>query len=268
MVFDIRGRRRYAIKVVYAILAVLMGISLFLVVGPINIGELVGNSRSGNAAGQFESEAEKLEAKLRKDPENTNLLVVLMRTRVSAANSLYKLNTEGEQEEVEREITPEALQQLELASEAWSKYLKASDEPAAGPAQFMAPQLITLATYAKSVPESNANVEAATEAQQIVAEQRPNLNTLSTLAFYSAVNGEYAHARKLADQAKKYANNKFERENLDNEVERYEKIGKSYQGYVKNAEKLAAKGRGPAPLESPLGGLGSGGQLGAPGLTE
>ena len=39
MVFDIRGRRRHVVKVVYAILAVLMGASLFLVVGPVNIGE-------------------------------------------------------------------------------------------------------------------------------------------------------------------------------------------------------------------------------------
>ena len=33
MVFDIRGRRKHVVKVVYAVLAVLMGASLFLVVG-------------------------------------------------------------------------------------------------------------------------------------------------------------------------------------------------------------------------------------------
>ena len=39
------------VKVVYAILAVLMGLSLFLVVGPVNIGELFGGGGgSGNAA--------------------------------------------------------------------------------------------------------------------------------------------------------------------------------------------------------------------------
>ena len=44
MVFDTRGRRKHVVRVVYAILAVLMGASLFLVVGPINIGSLLGNS--------------------------------------------------------------------------------------------------------------------------------------------------------------------------------------------------------------------------------
>ena len=40
MVFDIRGRRRHVVKVVYAILAVLMGLSLFLVTGAVNIGSI------------------------------------------------------------------------------------------------------------------------------------------------------------------------------------------------------------------------------------
>jgi len=35
MLFDIRGRRKNVVKVVYAILAVMMGASLFLVVGPV-----------------------------------------------------------------------------------------------------------------------------------------------------------------------------------------------------------------------------------------
>ena len=37
MVFDIRGRRRHVVKFVYAILAILMAGSLFLVTGAINI---------------------------------------------------------------------------------------------------------------------------------------------------------------------------------------------------------------------------------------
>ncbi len=39
MLFDIRGRRKHVVRVVYAILALLMGASLFLVVGPFNIGQ-------------------------------------------------------------------------------------------------------------------------------------------------------------------------------------------------------------------------------------
>ena len=47
MLFDIRGRRKHVLRVVYAILALLMGGSLFLVVGPFNLAELIGGVQSG-----------------------------------------------------------------------------------------------------------------------------------------------------------------------------------------------------------------------------
>ena len=68
MVFDIRGRRKYAVKVVYAILAVLMAASLFLVVGPLNIGEIF-NSGGGSSevAKPALEQAERIERKLRRE---------------------------------------------------------------------------------------------------------------------------------------------------------------------------------------------------------
>jgi hypothetical protein len=69
MLFDIRGRRKHVIRVVYAILALLMGTSLFLVVGPVNIGQLLGNSTTtSNSTGIFDEEAERIEERLRGRP--------------------------------------------------------------------------------------------------------------------------------------------------------------------------------------------------------
>ena len=68
MVFDIRGRRRHVVKFVYAVLALLMGASLFLVVGPVNINSLLGGSSTSNGAGALEEQAESIERKLKKDP--------------------------------------------------------------------------------------------------------------------------------------------------------------------------------------------------------
>ena len=48
MLFDIRGRRKHVVRVVYAILALLMGASLFLVVGPVNLGSLLSNTNETN----------------------------------------------------------------------------------------------------------------------------------------------------------------------------------------------------------------------------
>lgn len=261
MVFDIRGRRKIAVKVVYAVLAVLMGLSLFLVVGPLNIGEIFGNGGGGSAAGQFEESAEKIELKLKKEPENTDLLVGLTRARVNAANSLYNIGPEEE-----REITPEALQQLQLASDSWTRYLESTDEPAAGVAQLMAPNLIVAAQYARTVPEAKANVEAAAEAEKIVAEQQPSLNSFTTLAFYEMILSHKAKAEELSKKAAKYTNTKFERENIENEIKRYEETGEKFHKLVKESEEAEANAGKQALEGSPGSVLGEGGGLGSPSL--
>jgi hypothetical protein len=257
MVFDIRGRRRNVVKVVYAILAVLMGLSLFLVVGGLNLGELF-NSGGGasEVTKQFEEQQARIERELRKDPENPDLLVSLTRAQVNAGNSLeeVKVTSAGE----ERVVTAESLNQMQQASDSWSKYLKATKEPNLGLAQLMSLTLVKLAEFAKSPPESKENLEAAAAAQKLIADERPNLNSLTTLAFYEAILGNTKQAKQLAGEATKYGNTKFEKENIDNELKRYEEIGVKYQKFLKESEALAkAKGQnGKQALEgNPLGGF-------------
>ena len=60
MLFDIRGKRKHVVRVVYAILALLMGASLFLVVGPVNLGSLLGSSTGTTETTKiFEERAQK-----------------------------------------------------------------------------------------------------------------------------------------------------------------------------------------------------------------
>lgn len=244
MVFDIRGRRKNVVKVVYAILAVLMGLSLFLVVGGLNLSELFNSGGStSEASKQFEEQAARIERKLKKDPENPDLLVSLTRAQVNAGTSLeeVKVTSAGE----ERVITSEALAQLQRASESWSKYLQATKEPNLGLAQQMAVTLVTLAEFPKSAPESEENLEAATAAQKLIADKRPNLNSLTTLAFYESILGNTKQAKQLAHEAAKYGHSKFEKENIKTELKRYEEIGAKYQKYLKESEALAkAQGKG------------------------
>src|SRR6476620_10779705 len=88
MLFDIRGRRKHVIRVVYAILALLMGASLFLVVGPVNIGALIGNNTSTtNNAAVFDEEAERVEHRLRAHPEDPGILLSLTRARINAGRA-------------------------------------------------------------------------------------------------------------------------------------------------------------------------------------
>lgn len=262
MVFDIRGRRRVAVKVVYAVLAVLMGASLFLVVGPVNIGELFneGGSSSSEAAKQFEQQAHRLEGKLVKDPENPELLLALTRTHVTAGNSLVEVGAEGQ-----KQYSPEALQQLQKASQNWSEYLKAAKQPEAGAAQLMAPTFFTLAELSSGL-EIMDNLEAAVQAQEIVAKQRPTLNSLSTLAIYKTFTFDYGAAKKAGEEAKKLASTKFERENIDNQLEETKKRAEGFQSqlaaYKKQLKEQQKAGGGASleglenPFGSEAGGLG------------
>lgn len=260
MLFDLRsGRRRNVVRVVYATLAVLMGLSLFIVIGGFNIAELFQGTATVDAASEFEDDADRIEDKLRKDPENPQLLLTLTRTRVNAGNALYS----GEPGAEVREITPEALQQLRLSQDAWERYLEATDEPNPSGAVLMASTLLVLAENARSSTESTENVEAAADAAKIVADEKPSLNSLSTLAFYTALLAKKEQAEAIAAKAKKFAPEKLQRESIDNEVDRYLKLGedfkKSLAQQTKAEKQAGAQGGQVAPGENPLDGAGLGG---------
>ena len=88
MLFDIRGRRKNVIKVVYAILAVMMGASLFLVVGPVNIGELLNTATRSTASAEiFDEQVERDRRRLRQDPTNEDILISLTRARINAGRA-------------------------------------------------------------------------------------------------------------------------------------------------------------------------------------
>lgn len=266
MLFDLRGGRRGKIvKVVYAVLAVLMGLSLFLVIGGFNLAELFNsNSSSGEAAKTYEEQAERIEVKLRKEPGEPNLLRSLTRAQLNAGNAQVTVEPNGE-----RQVSTDAEQEYQKAYQSWSEYLKATKEPDSGLALLVAPMLLQLAELATSYPQADSRIEAASEAQQIVAKDRPSVNAWTTLAFYS-----YFTNPKLAEEARaealKLAPDKEQRGAIEKQLDEFKKNADRYRGEkAKNekAEKEAAKAGGtgeagggaPVPSgESPLGGLGGG----------
>jgi hypothetical protein len=255
MVFDIRGRRRHVVKVVYAILAILMAASLFLVTGAINVSSIFGGNSGGeSAASSFEKQAERIETKLAKTPGDEDLLANLTRTRINAANSMITegVESQGDVEEVK--------QQLAQASQDWSQYVDAASEPAPGLAIQVAPALFQLAEVSSSTEEALENVKAATEAEQILATARDDLNSWSTLSFYAL----FAQNPKLAEEAKekaiKLAGTKFERESFENRYEEVEKSAKEFgkQLKIEKASKAGNESAGKEALENPIQGLGGG----------
>lgn len=253
MVFDVRGKRRGVVKVVYAILALLMGLSLFLLGAGGSLSSIFGGGSSTSATKAFEEQAQRIERKLVKNPEDPNLLLNLTRTRVNAGNSAVVVSSAGQQQ------TLESQDQYNKASAAWSEYLKATDEPNAGLAQLMSNTLFTLAGISSSAAEAEANVKAAAEAQAIVAESRPSVGSLSTLSLYLLYTFDYAKAEKVKKEAIAQMNSKFERESFENQYEEIEKQAKEFQKQLAESEKAQKQGAeaNPESSQNPFGAGGS-----------
>jgi hypothetical protein len=266
MVFDIRGKRRHVVKVIYAILAVLMAASLFLVTGALNVGTLFGgNSGESNLAKEYEQRSERIETELQKKPGDEELLAQLTRNRTNAGQQQLATGPNGEVGQ-----TVESRTQYQKASAAWSEYLEATKEPSPVLAQQMAGVLFSLAQISRTYPEAAANISAAAEAQKIYSEQRPSLNSLSTLSLYEVFTGNYKAAEEANKAAEAKASSKFQREQIGNQFETAKKSAVSFQTKLKESEKAAkeaakngsTKGSSPESLESesPLGpALGGGG---------
>ncbi len=258
LVFDTRGKRKHVVRVVYAILALLMGGSLFLVTGGINLGSLLGNSSStSNASELFDEQAERIEARLVKDPNNEQLLLQLTRARINGGNSQIERVSETEVPTV----SLEAHKDFEAGSEAWSRYLKQAKEPSAPAAQLVAGTFFQLAESSTSVLEAEENVATAAKAQKIAAEQSPSLGSLSTLAIYQYFNGEFAGGDKTTKQAAAKSSSKAEAKNVEKQLAEFRKNSKKF---AKQKQELAKvqKEVGKEQLKNPLGLGGASGSLG------
>lgn len=250
MVFDTRGRRKHVVRVVYAVLALLMGASLFVAVGPINLASLIGNqSSSSNAAKVFEEQAERIEGRLAKDPTDAGQLLALTRARIGAGNAKLEPNPETGAPA----LTPEARIEFEIAETAWRRYLKqAGEEPSLSGAQLVAGTYFRLAEGGAGLPEVENDLALAAAAGKIVAEHRPNLGSLSSLAIYQFYNGEFAAGDESTKQAAAKATSKAEAKGIEKQLGEYRKNAKQYAKQKKQIQKVEGEA-GKEQLTSPFG---------------
>jgi len=259
MLFDTRGKRKHVIRVVYAILALLMGASLFLVVGPFNIANLIGGSNSTSSAAKvLHEQSERIEARLARNPGDEQLLLSLTRAQINAGNSQFERTSET----APPVVTPEARTDLEAAGETWQRYLKqAGGEPNASAAQIMATAYFSLAESSTSVAEAQEYVVKAAAAQNVAAEQSPSLGTLSSAAIYAYFAGNFSAGDRATKQAASKVNSKSEAKNVEKQLAEYRKRGKAFAKQKKEAAKFESE-KGKESLENPFGGLGGGTSLG------
>jgi len=254
MLFDIRGRRRHVVRVVYAILALLMGASLFLVVGPFNIGNLVGSSGSTNASQALNEQAKRIELKLRTEPDNEDLLTALTRTRIAAGNAL----TEVSPETGAKILAPEGQQEFEQAAATWDRYLEQANSVSASVAPLMASAFFTLAETSSGFEEVVANIDEAAATQNLAAEARPTVNSLSTLAIYEYYAGNFEAGDEAAKKAAAKAP-KAEAKEVKKKIAQWRPRAKSFQQQKQEFAEQEKK-QGKEALKNPFSGLGGVGE--------
>jgi hypothetical protein len=251
MLFDIRGRRKHVVRVVYAILALLMGASLFLVVGPFSLGSLGGSGSSTSAGKVLQEQAERTEEKLRRNPEDEALLLALTRARLGAANALTEVNSETGL----TAFTPEGRQELERGIESWDSYLKQAKEPKASAALLVSNGYFGLAESSTSMEDAIENIEGAAKTQRIAAEAQPTVNSLTTLAIYEYYAGNFAAGDKAVKEAESKAPSKAEAKEIGKQMAEFRARGKAFEAQKKEVAKEEKK-VGKERLQNPLGGLG------------
>jgi len=267
MLFDVRGRRKRVIQVIYVILAIIMAASLIVIGLPGNLNPFgnTGNSGNTDAAKLNVERADKLQTKFEQQPNNEQVAVELIRARFSAGQSLYATDPDTQQ----TSITDEATTQFDMAAETWNKYLKLSkDDPDPTVAQLMANMLFTL-SQGSTVAQFQNNIKDAAKAQEFVAEDAVKTqekggssasNQLTTLAIYQLYAQDYAGAEKTLDRALASTDDKDDQKQIKQTFKSTKKdaqrVGKLIDKAIKQAQKS-----GDESLKNPLGSLGTGDTL-------
>jgi hypothetical protein len=256
MLFDIRGRRRHVVRVVYAILALLMGTSLFLVVGPFNVGEVLNSGGAQSATETLEDQAERIEGRLRSDPTNEDLLLALTRARINAGRTQLETNPQTGLPVA----TSGTRVQYTKGVEAWSRYLEEAKPPNPAVAALIAQTYFSLAESSVTFEEIGDNVTKAAETQNLVVNGRPSVGALTSLAIYEYFDGDFGAGDKARERAQKLVGTKAEEKTIDRQLAPYRARAKNFVAEGKRFAKEQGN-NGKEALESALGGtsFGAGG---------
>jgi tetratricopeptide (TPR) repeat protein len=229
MLFDLRGSgRRRVVKTVYITLAFLMGggLVLFGIGGggalPGGLVDAITESDGGGSVGseRFQEQEQAATARARANPQNAALWAAVARARFNLANSGDNVDQNT------GNFTDSGAAELRDADRAWEEHLKlAGNNPDSRVASLM------VQAYA-----AIGELEKATRAQEIIAEDRNSAGAYATLATIAYQAGQIRKGDLAADRA------------LDlTEPDMRE----SLRGQLETAKSQAAPAETPAPTATP-----------------
>jgi hypothetical protein len=252
MLFDLRGKRKRAVQVVYA------GLALIFLVGFVgfSIGSgnapgglldaigLGGNSNSGGSLGnEFDPQIAAANARLAKHPNDTASLLKLAKYEYLKG----KLGVTQDQTTGQISISQDGHTELGKAADAWNKYLRVNKgKPNADVAALLVNAFIFLNDPA-----------GAARTEEIVAAAQPSQNSYGNLAIYRYLSGDISGGDAAAAKAAKLAPKSL-RNQTKQQLATYRKQGIKLKKQQAKAAKKAPPSTTPGanPLGAPLGGVG------------
>ena len=195
MLFDLRGKRKRVVQVVYVMLAGIfligfIGLGIGVGGGPGGIFDALGigggtNSSSGSSA--FADQLSKAQERVQKHPKDEQALLTLTRyeyltgqSQLGAPDSTTGVPT----------LTDDAQSEFSRAVDDWARYLAVADKPDPAVASQIAQAFVYL-----------NDATGAAKAEAIFAKARPSQNTYGTLALYLYADGQIPAGDAAAKKA-------------------------------------------------------------------
>ncbi len=260
MVFDLGGKRKRVVQVVFGFLALIFAVSFagFGIGSDVSGGLFdalgVGSNSSTDADPALDNQIDRAEEALAANPEDEKALLALARTHFLKGQNALEKDDQGQPVA----LTDESLSEYGEATAAWEEYLATEPE---NPDDGVAPLIIQAYDFqlrsASTRGELEAALNGAVEATKVVAAARPSAGSYSQLGYFAYLAGETKTAQEAEKKALAEASDSSTKGQISSQLEQAKTQGKALALELKQAAE-AKKAATPdeAQLENPLGGFG------------
>ena len=187
MLFDLTGKRKRTVQVVYLTLAILMGAGLvvFGIGSDVSggLGDLFGGGSGSNQADKtIEKKIDAAEKTLQRDPQNAPALAQVVRGHYQLATAEADPNTS--------EFTEDAKPELQETVDAWVRYEKAVEKPDVALGRLVIQAYDGLGRLTPDQTDAKPYWTGASDAAEVVADSKPNAQNYIVWVQYATLAGQ------------------------------------------------------------------------------
>jgi hypothetical protein len=230
---------------------IILAILVFLVAG---VFVLVVRPFDGNSSAErlpptpLEKKAKRIERRIAREPEDPKLLIASMRVWIGAGNDrVFKAR------EASRPFPYAVVEDFKAGLQAWRAYLRQTGgEAKVDNAELAAGTYVNLLELGSTdIAEIESNAAGAARAEQIAGRQRQNLYTLSNVAVYDYLNGEYGAGNKAEREAAAIFDEPSRAKIVTEQLDAYRERAETFRKLLKQAA-AEARESDDGQLQEPL----------------